>query len=76
MQKVYSDNQHDFYIGRCANTLLYNIVPVNLTPPTGGYPNRRYIERIKNTKFPDRYQPTLHGTRECYTSDEWSGIEL
>jgi hypothetical protein len=62
---------------------IYNIVPepkntqekLNFKLPTGGYPNRRWIEKVKGIKFPDRYQPTLHGMQETYVSDEWNGIK-
>ena len=69
MAKVYSDDNYDFYI-KCGNgdkPTTYNIVPKNSFIPTGGYVSRSYIEKIKGVKFPDRYQPTLHGMGETYT---------
>lgn len=76
MKKVDSYSGYDFYIhcGDGDNPNLYNIVKTGDLPPVGGYPNRRYIERIKGIKFPDKYQPTKYGKSETYLSDEWSGI--
>lgn len=69
MKKVDSYGGYDFYI--CTGTgdrpTLYNIVPTGSKPPHGGYPDRRYIEKVKNTKFLTRYQPTLHGCCETYS---------
>lgn len=68
MTKVYSDENYDFYI-KCGNgdiPTIYNIVPKNSFVPTSGYVSRNYIEKVKGVKFPDRYQPTLHGMRETY----------
>jgi hypothetical protein len=68
MIKVDTLSGYDFYI--CAGVgdrqTLYNIVPQGSAAPGGGYRNRQYIERIKGVKFPDRYQPTLHGCKELY----------
>lgn len=86
MTEVHKENGYLFYIGRermkdgCFRE-LWNIVPepkttqdkLSFLPPTTGYPNRRWIEKIKGVKFPDRYQPTLNGTSETYLSDEWNG---
>lgn len=71
MIKVDTINGYDFYleVGSRDKQTLYNIVPEGSPAPNGGYYNRRYIEKIKGVKFPDRYQPTLHGTRELYPHD-------
>jgi len=76
LMKVHTDDQYDFYI-RCrpGKGDIWNIVQKNSQAPTGGYPNRRYIERLKGVKFPERYQPTLNGMSETYLSDLWDGIE-
>jgi hypothetical protein len=76
MSKVTTVDGYDFYIwvGNGDFPTLYNIVPEGSPAPGGGYPNRRFIERVKGVRFPDRYQPTLHGSSETYCSDEWSGI--
>lgn len=81
MRKVHQENGYLFYIGTTtikggSFQMLYNIVPEPKTTeeklafkePESGYPNRQYIERIKGIKFPDRYQPTLHGMKELYSS--------
>lgn len=72
MQKVHTESGYDFYLeGPCGDSqAIYNIVPEGSPAPNGGYYNRRYIEKIKGVKFPDRYQPTLHGTNELYPHDE------
>lgn len=77
MTKVDSFGGYDFYIGTRVTTgggrlAEYNIVPAGSAAPASGYLSRPYIEKIKGVKFPDRYQPTLHGTRETYT-DSFSG---
>lgn len=76
MTFVETKEGYDFYIraGHGNTPTLYNIVKAKSEVPVGGYPNRRYIERIKGVKFPDRYQPTLHGMQETYASDLWSGV--
>ena len=88
MREIHKENGYIFYIGRermkdgCFRE-LWNIVSepkttqekLSFQPPTTGYPNRRWIEKVKGIKFPDRYQPTLHGMSETYLSDEWNGIE-
>lgn len=72
MIKVHTESGYDFYIeSGCGNTTdIFNIVPENSPAPIGGYPNRRWIEKIKGVKFPDRYQPTKYGCRETWCSDE------
>lgn len=80
MTKVHNENGYDFYVGvvrtKCdGHQTIYNIVPEGQTVVGGGYPNRRWIEKVKGVKFPDRYQPTKHGMRETYLSDDWSGVE-
>jgi hypothetical protein len=58
---------YDFYTqAKPGEQSLWNIVPTGSPAPTGGYKNRQYIERIKGVKFPDRYQPILHGMSELY----------
>lgn len=59
---------YDFYIeaGLGDRQTKWNIVPTGSPAPEGGYFNRQYIEKIKGVRFPDRYQPTLHGTSELY----------
>lgn len=78
MTKVETIGDYDFYIGLITTgkeaQTLYNIVPKSSKEPVGGYPNRLYIERIKGIKFPNRYQPTLHGMTETYSNGEWDGI--
>ena len=66
-------NGYDFYIevGNGIVGDLYNIVPTGSEPPKGGYKARNYIEKIKGVKFPDRYQPTLHGSDEKYPFPWW-----
>jgi hypothetical protein len=68
MTKVDSYGGYDFYLQSAIGDrpALYNIVPQGSPAPTGGYLNRQYIEKIKGVKFPDRYQPTLHGMSELY----------
>lgn len=76
LKKVHTDDQYDFYIRvRPGKGNIWNIVPKNSPAPTAGYPNRRWIERVKGVKFPDRYQPAYHGMSETYVSDLWDGIE-
>jgi hypothetical protein len=72
---VESGAEYDFYIkaGNGDVPTLWNIVPKGSPAPMGGYPNRRYIEKVKGVRFPDRYQPTLHGTKDTYISNEWGG---
>lgn len=62
---------YDFYIdGGCGNVQSrFNIVPTGNEIPWTGYKNRQYIEKIRGVKFPDRYQPTLHGMTELYQHD-------
>lgn len=87
MTHVHTEKGYRFYVGTERirgghHQTLYNIVPDPQTAeeqrlfkdPTGGYPNRQYIEYVKGVKFPPRYQPTLHGMRETYTSAQWGGI--
>jgi len=88
MTEVHKDGGYLFYVGSecmedgCSRD-IYNIVPepktiqdkLNFSPPATGYSNRRWIEKVMNIKFPDRYQPTLHGMQETYVSDEWNGID-
>ena len=87
MTLVHKENGYLFYIGFDTmrggfRRFIFNIIKepqtreekISFKEPTGGFPNRRYIERIKGIKFPDKYQPTLHGMGETYLSDEWSGI--
>jgi len=76
MTKVDSIGGYDFYIsaGNGDRKILYNIVKAGDPAPDGGYPNRRFIEKVKGITFPDRYQPTLHGCQETYVSDMWSGV--
>jgi len=59
---------YDFYIqaGCGDKQTIYNIVPTGSIAPTSGYYNRQYIEILKGVKFPNRYQPTLHGMSELY----------
>ena len=66
MRLVERLNGYDFYICGDSNGMLYNIVPEKSPAPASGYHNRQYIEKIKGIKFPDRYQPTLHGMTELY----------
>jgi hypothetical protein len=72
MTKVDNYGGYDFYIqaARGDRPALYNIVPQKSLAPEGGYRNRQYIEKIKGIKFPDRYQPTLHGMSELYLYTE------
>ena len=72
MTKVDSYGGYDFYLqtAKGDRPALYNIVPQNSLAPEGGYRNRQYIEKIKGIKFPDRYQPTLHGMSELYLYTE------
>lgn len=68
---VHRGATHDFYL-RCAlgdSEALYNIVPSGSPAPGGGYKNMRYIEKVKGVRFPDRYQPTLHGAQSLYPHD-------
>ena len=88
MREVHNEKGYLFYIGKermkggCSRD-LWNIIPepkttkekLSFKPPETGYPNRRWIEKVKGIKFPDRYQPTLNKTTEVYISDEWNGIE-
>jgi hypothetical protein len=65
--KVHSDENYDYYVwSRAGLPTLYNVVPKGAPDPQSGIPNMRYIEKIKNTKFPDRYQPESHGMSPLY----------
>ena len=70
MTKIHSDLDYDFYTGREIKKgffyILWNIVPKGSQPPEGGFYNMKFVEKIKNTRFPSRYQPTLHGTSSLY----------
>lgn len=81
MTMVHSEGGYGFFIGlecgvRVGFRSVWNIVKLPTTIEEkmkfkvgGGYLNRRYIEKIKGLRFPDRYQPTLHGMGELYTFD-------
>ena len=68
MRKVDSYNGYDFYYKGAGGdrNALYNIVSKGSPAPEGGYRNIQYIEKIKHIKFPNRYQPTLHGMTNLY----------
>lgn len=71
MIRVHSCDRYDYYIGSTnfkdgCSQRIYNIVPRGTKEPASGYPNMQYIEDTKGVKFPDRYQPTLHGMRNLY----------
>jgi len=36
---------------------IYNIVPKGSPAPSGGYPNIRWVERVKGGKFPKKFHP-------------------
>jgi hypothetical protein len=63
MRKVDSYGGYDFYLKPAIGNdrALYNILPTGSPAPEGGYRDMQYIELIKGIKFPDRYQPALHG---------------
>ena len=66
MRRIDSYSGYDFYVGNATIkggfiVKVYNILPEGSIEPKSGYNNMQYIERIKGVKFPDRYQPTLHG---------------
>ena len=56
-------NGYDFYLTPCIGDrpALYNIVPTGSPTPEGGYRSMGWIEKIRGVRFPDRYQPSLHG---------------
>ena len=41
------------YIGSSGNKFIFNIVPSNELTPVGGYPNLRYICRVKGIRAED-----------------------
>ena len=71
MAKLHSSDKYDFYASSTIgnNQALYNIVSRGSSAPKGGYHNMRYIENIRGERFPDRYQPTKHGTNSLYPHD-------
>ena len=41
------------YIGSSGDKYIFNIVPSNEPKPAGGYPNLKYICRVKGLRLPE-----------------------
>jgi hypothetical protein len=52
VEKIESHDGYDFYrLSHEGAAPSWNIVPAGSAAPTGGYPNRQYIEGIKGVRF-------------------------
>jgi hypothetical protein len=52
MDKVGTSPNYDFYIGMDNQREFFNIVPKGSQPPSAGYFNQTWIERVKGEPFP------------------------